>query len=59
MYREEKDSKIKRQILNSIVTNSIKQDKLTHGHYLSEHDERDICSLETSLEEEAKEGLGK
>jgi FixJ family two-component response regulator len=59
MYREEKDTKIKRQILSSIVANSIKQDKLTHGHYLSEHDEQDIRNLETSLDEEIKEGLEK
>jgi FixJ family two-component response regulator len=59
LYRNEKDTKVKRQILNSIVTNSIKQDRLTHGRYMTKYDDQNLRDLEMSLDEEAKSQLEK
>ena len=53
-YRAEKEPKTKRQILNSIVTNSIKQDKLAQRRSLTEYDEKHIEEIEEELELEAK-----
>jgi len=49
MYREEKSVLYKKRILDSIVSNSIKKDKLVRGHFLGKDFESQMEVIEKEL----------
>jgi len=54
IYRAEKDNKVKKRILDAIITNSLKQDKLVQYRRLEHREEETVEEIETALHEEAK-----
>ena len=58
IYRAEKDNKIKKRILDAIITNSLKQDKLVQYRRLELREENAVEEIEKALTEEAEKELG-
>ena len=54
IYRAEKDNKVKKRILDAIITNSLKQDKLVQYRRLEYSEENKVEEIEKALTEEAE-----
>lgn len=58
LYRAEKQIRTKKRILDAIIANSLKQDKLVKYRRLGENDEKALRELEVALDEEAEKESG-